>query len=99
MNEIQKDSSYVNKITNYFYLIFFLSNFRVSKEFFNVCIKIHKTFNVRKIHFDLKEKCNSDLYPIHVHEKWKVVFETQYPEMKGTQKNHQVQFLAPQKTT
>lgn len=48
LNETQKDSI-TCKPNNVFYLIFFLSDFRASKEFFKVCVKIHKILRVRKI--------------------------------------------------
>lgn len=52
LNEMQKDSIVCEPNNKIFYLIFFFSNFRVSKEFFNVCVKIHKIFKVRKTLLD-----------------------------------------------
>lgn len=66
--ECKRTQSCANQTTKYFYLIFFLSSFSLSKESLKVCIKIHKILKVRKILW-FKTEVRPDPYLTQGHEK------------------------------
>lgn len=65
--ECKRTQSRANQTTKYFYLIFFLSSFSLSKESLKVCIKINKILKVRKILW-FKPEVRPDPYLTQGHE-------------------------------